>query len=181
MIIRALLAVVGVLLPFLAIPDYSAHGDLTKQVPRILARNALRAEALGWYELLDSAGQNASKSMQGVPAIIRLDSIVDLTRGMASGITSLRTLGPAGGKPAYRDPVSREMHPRWSADSLTDTVRLVFTNGFSGAVFALNLPVNSHSDTLKGGAETFTDVGPSFDSPRSTAWAIRRDCPTPQG
>ncbi|HUQ18664.1 MAG TPA: hypothetical protein VM099_03535 [Gemmatimonadaceae bacterium] len=160
--------------------DYR-RARLTKQSPRIMARNALRAEALGCYELLDSAGQNASKSMEGVPAIIRVDSMVDLTRDMPAGMTSLRTLGAATvGTPVYRDPISRDMHPRWSADSLTDSVRLVFTNGFTGALFALNLPVNNRGDTLKGRAKTFVDVAP-LEGPEGNAWAVRRHCPKPQG
>jgi hypothetical protein len=158
--------------------DYLASSHLTKQAPHILARNALRSEALGCYELLDSLRHNASESMQGVPALIRLDSTVDAMRGTVPSTTSLRMLGAAGaGKPVYRDPISREMHPRWSADSLTDTVRLFFTNGFSGAFFALNLPVKSHSDTLKGRADSFIDVGPPFERSLGDAWAIRRACP----
>jgi hypothetical protein len=180
MIIRVLLVVVGTLVAFPSIADYSARAHLAKQGRPMIARNALRPEALGCYELLDSARQNASKSMEGVPAIIRVDSMVDVMRGTAPGITSSRTLGAAAaGKPVYRDPISRDMHPRWSADSLTDTVRLVFTNGFSGAVFALNLPVNSRGDPLKGRAKTFVDVAP-LEGPEGNAWAIRRDCPTPQ-
>jgi hypothetical protein len=65
--------------------------------------------------------------------------------------------------------------PLWTADSLTDTVRLSFIDGFTGAVFVLEArpPV----DTLRGRVFESWDAGPPFQTPRGSAYAIREACP----
>jgi hypothetical protein len=143
------------------------------QQPSAIPRNALRTEALGCYELLDSAGRNASLSMEGVAPLIRLDSALDPMQPN-SATRRLDTFG--FGVPSRFDPVYRDLHPRWTADSLSDTLRLTFTNGFVGAVFSVNLPANMRPDTLSGRAWSFQDIV-GADRNRGPAWAIRRPCP----
>jgi hypothetical protein len=61
------------------------------------------------------------------------------------------------------------------ADSLTDTVRLSFVDGFSGAVFVLAAP-KSRPDTLIGRLYESWDFGPPFETTHGPARAIREAC-----
>jgi hypothetical protein len=152
-------------------------GVLLAQQPGRLLRSGLRSEALGCFELLDSARRTASLSMEGVPPLTRLDSVPDPYPETPSQTTYRRLESIPN--TMRLDPVTKIMHPRWSADSLSDTVRLMFTNGFVGGVFALNLPAKSQIDTLSGEGYAFSDLPPPPGKRRGAgaAWAIRRPCP----
>ena len=91
-------------------------------------------------------------------------------RGMWRSLVPLDTLG------APSRTTRGLMAPNWSADSLSDTIRVSFVNGFSGAVFVLAAPPG-HVDTLRGRALEFWDYGPS-ETRRGGAHAIRMQCPT---
>jgi hypothetical protein len=107
--------------------------------------------------------------------IVRLDStelegVVDRLKGIWRTVVPLDTLG----QPSR---TTRGMFPpTWSADSLTDTVRISFVNGFSGAEFVLSIPLGVR-DTLRGRALEHWDVGPPHLSSRGVAHAIRVACP----
>ena len=72
--------------------------------------------------------------------------------------------GSHGSRPPFR-----------AADSLTDSIRLSFTDGFSGAVFVLSAPAG-RTDTLGGRVFERWDAGPPFETPRGAARAIREPC-----
>ena len=75
------------------------------------------------------------------------------------------------------DPPTRGFHigTVWSADSLSDSVRLSFSDGLSGAEATLNIP-STPSDTLWGHIEEYWDFTATATD-RGTIRAVRIDCP----
>ncbi len=67
--------------------------------------------------------------------------------------------------------VERESARSWALDSLTDTVRLTFSRGLHGYVFALHGP----GDTLTGHLSEWSDV-PPFTREHGPAAAHRVRC-----
>jgi hypothetical protein len=57
-----------------------------------------------------------------------------------------------------RSAIEMGVLPMWAADSLTDTVRVSFSNGFSGSSYAFAVPRASVYGALTGRGSTFTDV-----------------------
>lgn len=134
-------------------------------------RRALRAEVLGCYALFGENGRIDTTYYNASP-LVRLDSGAPRQANDSSpwhprSLTALDSLGAPSR-------TTRGMWaPDWSADSLTDTVRISFSNGFSGAVFVLSAPPGS--DTLRGRAYESWDVGPSITR-RGAAHAVRVRC-----
>lgn len=156
---------------------YGAGPHASSTQRQVLSRNSLRPEALGCLELLDSAGRSALDRITGAPQLARLDSTPDPYRGTDPTSTSQRRLEVIVGAQPRQDPVSIAFRPRWSADSLSDSVRLSFSNGFSGSVFILSVPKRPRSDTLSGRAYTHIDAGPPFESAVGAVRAVRSACP----
>jgi hypothetical protein len=65
------------------------------------------------------------------------------------------------------------MFRNWSADSLTDSVRLSFSDGFSGAHVILAAPPG-HLDTLRGRVEERWDFRPT--NQRGAVYALPVRC-----
>ena len=73
--------------------------------------------------------------------------------------------------------VQHQLKSRYAGDSLTDSVRLSFVNGFSGALLVLNARPRQ-SDTLVGRVFESRDYGPPFEVPRGGAKAVQIPCAT---
>ena len=139
----------------------------------ILARRALRSEVLGCYALYGDNGRRVDTTYYNASPVVRLDSTVsphvaDRFAGMLRVLVSLDTLGQPD------EPTSGVLPPTWRSDSLTDTIRLSFVNGFSGAEFSFAAPRGS-LDTLRGRAAEHRDFGPSTTN-RGAARALRIPC-----
>ena len=141
------------------------------------ARATLRPEAIGCWALYDAAGRRAAGSLYWAPAITRLASQKDSsnwsqafprTRDASRYDSTGRDLNP-------RDDPRRRGWAYWSADSLTDSIRVGFSSGFSGTWFILALPKSQNSDTIYGRAFEQWDYKPV--TPRGAASAIRVPCP----
>ena len=135
----------------LAAPACSQYGDRLARIP---ARHSLRREVLGCYALANEHGGVLSPAA-GTPPTIRLDSTA---RGGGWRLQPDSTTGAAD-------------FTGWWADSLSDTLRLTFSDGFSGSRLALK----ADGTRLEGYAVGFTDVGPK-DSPKERVIGKRVDC-----
>jgi len=136
-------------------------------------RRALRGDLLGCYALFGADGRRIDTTYYNASPIVRLDSAalagtIDSLAGMWRQLAALDTLGMA------RRTTRGMWAPSWSADSLSDTIRVSFVNGFSGAEFVLAAPPGV--DTLRGRAAEHWDFGPGTKR-RGAAHAIRVPCP----
>ncbi|HSQ03518.1 MAG TPA: hypothetical protein VLN59_05765, partial [Burkholderiales bacterium] len=99
----------------------------------VIARAGLRTEALGCWVLYDSAGRRAQGSLYWAPAIAQLKSTRDSSRWKFSPMSrdALRIDSLGRDLSAIDDPRKRGWG-FWSADSLSDSIRIGFSSGFSG-------------------------------------------------
>ena len=133
-------------------------------------RLELRRELLGCYALYDSSGAPITSGYYHASPIVRLDSgiVRPGPHGLESAFRYAIRLDTA------RQPVTRGGAVRfWWADSLTDSIRISFSDHMSGAFVTLAAP--THSDTLRGWIENHWDVGPSATDHRSIR-AVRVPC-----
>ena len=149
-----------------------AHG----QQRGVVIRNGLRADLVGCYALYSGRDRVATSLWNASPSV-RLDSLAIDTSSAAtrSGVArAMYTLD------LYNDPMppvpSRPHDGRrsWAADSLTDSIRLSFVDGFSGAQFVLSAR-GSRPDTLTGRLFVSWDMGPT-ETNHGPARAIRQSC-----
>ncbi len=149
--------------------------DLAKTVADFGVRVELPVGVPGCYALfvarrpLDSSYYNATP-------LVRLDSSVSWTyqrEGKRFQFRTLRRLDAAGNE-LDRDGAHGARMFSWWADSLTDTVRLSFVDGFSGAVLALTKVPGT--DTLRGRIEEHWDFGPPFVTSQQLAHAVKVPC-----
>jgi hypothetical protein len=138
-----------------------------------LYRLSLRGDAVGCYTLLNDRRQIEPRFMDGL-AVVRLDSAVGDSPFHPPefgwrGVQTLDTLG----LPSRISPAS----PAWTADSLTDTIRLSFFRGNAGRVFAFALPAGA-PDTLHGRETVVSHTTPHMEE-RGVAHAVRVACPGP--
>ena len=123
-------------------------------------RESLRSELVGCYRLDAPDRAAPGLSWLRTPQAFALDSAV------------------AGRGPQFRAlrlaPTDSTIAPDafWTADSLTDTVRVHLTTGLSGLTLVFSA---SSKDTLQGALFTWADAGPS-DWREGDAIAIRASC-----
>ncbi|HEX8391975.1 MAG TPA: hypothetical protein VF665_06440 [Longimicrobium sp.] len=133
---------------------------------------SLPARIAGCWRVLDTAGYPRD-GMYNASAAVRLDTTI--AEAVSRGLTPrfLAKLDSAGRE---LSPDGRRSNVHWGVDTLTDSVRVSFSTGHSGAVLTLDhatLP-----DTLRGRAEVFWDMGPSVED-AVTVMLVRMPCPTP--
>jgi hypothetical protein len=147
----------------------------------VLRRNGLVSSVLGCWALYDSAGAPAAKNLYWAASLARLDR--DTLEGPYSGIPGAARVAvklESTGQPFFASNVDRRHQTiSWTADSLADTIRVMFSSGFSGTSFVFGIPKGDvRTDTLRGRAIEFFDVGPS-ESDAGRAHAIRVECAKP--
>jgi hypothetical protein len=137
-----------------------------------LSRNALRTDLIGCYALYFEHGRVYGSLFNAAPSV-RLDSSLwrRARREARSAWRSMTGLSLTSRPTTPRGPYP----PRWTADSLTDSVRLSFIDGYSGAVFVLHAP-EGRTAMLRGRVFEFWDGPPGFTD-RGPAGAIRESCP----
>ena len=140
-----------------------------------LPRSGLRAELLGCYALYKPDGKRLDSSFYNSSPLVRLDSIAARMTSETSpaAFRSLVRLDSVGNPVDQLDPTSF-LGRMWWADSLTDSVRLSFSDGFSGALAILAAP-HGRADTLSGRIEEDWDMGPSVNQ-RGAVRALRVKC-----
>jgi len=136
-------------------------------------RDALRPDVLGCYALYSSSGKLLDSSFYNSSPLIELDSsVVGITaRDSRPGIIRSMIRRDANGRVLTR---SREWGRSWWADSLSDSIRISFSNGFSGAFVILNVP-RGMPDTVWGRIEEHWDLGPTVND-RGGIRAVRIRC-----
>ena len=138
-------------------------------------RSGLRTELLGCYALYKPDGKLLDSSFFNSSPLVQLDSAAaGMTHETSpAAFRSLIRLDSAGNPVDQLDPTSF-LGRIWWADSLTDSVRLSFSDGFSGAVAILAAP-HGKADTLSGRIEEEWDMGPSVNQ-RGAVRALRVKC-----
>jgi len=160
------------LIPFVALLAAArasvAQGPLDSVPP---ARRALRPDLVGCYAL--SAGQHPLSQSEYYRAsgLVRLDTTVAPKWAPPE---AFRMLVPLDSSPA--DLSLRHLGPSWWADSLTDSVRLSFSDGFSGAFLVFLAPPGVRVDTLHGRIANAWDDG-AVVTDGAPARAVRVPCP----
>ncbi len=139
------------------------------------ARAALRQGAVGCWALFDDRGRPAEGHIYWAPTFVALDADDDAAQ--RSPDRPAVRLGAAWNR------LPLELEPgipgwvKWRADSLTDSIRITFSNGFSGSNFVLALgqedPV---PDTIYGYAREYYDAGPPWTKAVGSAMAVRVPC-----
>ena len=142
-----------------------------------LARYGLRADVVGCFALRWTPRRPPQQEYYRASAQVRLDTAVRTLRtprsvpGVARQLARLDAGGRAMDTVAAR---TWAAPPAWSADSLTDSIRVSFLDGFSGAMFVFAAAPGA--DTLPGRAENHWDSGPPFVTDLGTATAVRVYC-----
>ncbi len=142
-----------------------------------LLRDGLRAELLGCYALYSEGGRPLGSTFYNGSPLVRLDTAVMGVTATDTfpGIVRVMTKLDAAGQPVGRVDSLRRAGPTWRADSLSDSIRLSFSNGFSGATLVV-APLKQFSDTLLGRIEEHWDFGPPFATSRGRGRAVRVPC-----
>jgi hypothetical protein len=138
--------------------------------PEAPLRRSLRADVVGCYSLFTARGRRIDTTFYNASPRVRLDTARRDPRFRDSTHRVMHALDTLG-NPSR---TTRGSWPAWSADSLSDTVYLSFSTGFSGASFAFAIPGGSR-DTFHGRAVEYWD----FTRPtnRGRAYAVRTACP----
>ena len=136
-------------------------GGVDTAAQQILVRRTVPPDIAGCYAFFDHLGHAASESLYWAPTTGRIS-----LGGRATKLTPVLDSGATAGMPgAYT----------WSIDSLADTVRILFHNGFSGTRFALGF--HAGDSTLRGRATEYWDAGPPWETDGGRASAARLPCP----
>src|SRR5262245_22616954 len=140
-----------------------------------LPRHGLRADLLGCYALYKPDGTLLDSTYYNSSPLVRLDSTLS---GIPSdtGRTAFRDLIrlDSAGYPLDTGGPHSFFGRTWLADSLSDSITLAFSDGFSGAYAILAAPPDK-TDTLSGRIEEHWDMGPSVNQ-RGPVRALRIQC-----
>ena len=138
-------------------------------------RDALRAELVGCYAIYTRAGKLLDSTFYNSSPLVRLDSTpLGITaHDTVPGIIRAMARLDQSGRPLDQTPPTRFSFRSWYADSLSDSIRISFSNGFSGAEAILAAP--GRVDTLWGRIVENWDVGPTTNS-RGRIYAVRVRC-----
>lgn len=155
----------------------AAVGVASAQAP-VLTRRALRREALGCFTLFDAHRQSTWGRLRNAPAIARLVSAPNAldTHLYPPGATYRRVESRDMGNYVIVESSPNRLAPVWSADSLSDSIRILFSDGYTGSGLIFALPSGDRADSLVGRAYTFVDAGPPYRTDRGRAFAVRRPC-----
>ncbi len=151
------------------------HCNRGPEGPGPLMRNGVPGDAIGCYTLYTGRGRLVDSTYKHAFPYVELDTaaIGATTQDSSPGI--LRIVRRTDSKARRQDSTTqwRIGGPMWWADSLNDSIRLMFSDGYGGAYFAL-APRRGSSDTLVGRAENRWDF--TRPTERRSARAIRRPC-----
>jgi hypothetical protein len=138
-------------------------------------RNALRGELVGCYALFAEGGKRVDSSFYHASPLVRLLATANPVFAAHPEFGARRLLlrlDGSGHRLDVLDP-SHRLGPGWWADSLSDSIRVSFGDGFSGALLTLAAPPRG-SDTLQGRIEEQWDYRePTRQGP---AYAVRVPC-----
>jgi hypothetical protein len=163
-------AIAGVALVLIAIAAYREPDE----APWPPVGTLLRSDLLGCYELYDRTASLLDSSYYNASARVRLDSTQVISPYNPEGAYRRMLAVPApSGDGASSMP--RGDWLRWWSDAGTDSVRLSFSTGFSGAALVLSAPSGA-GDTLKGRIVEQWDFGPPFTTSRGAGYAVRVPC-----
>ncbi len=138
-------------------------------------RISLRVDLLGCYALFTEAGHRVDSTFYRASPHVRLDSTVLPLFVAHSEFSARRRLARLDANRRHIDPSFGQgpIEPAWWMDSLFDSLRISFSDGFSGAFVTVAAP-STHGDTLRGRIEEDWDYRePTSHGP---AYAVRVAC-----
>ena len=144
----------------------------------ILGRRTLPLRVAGCWDLFDHSGRPAGDSLYWAPSTTRLDTmpspwVFNGLSGVVWPAVRFDSFAKAGALPDSLDMTSAF----WSADSLSDSIRLKYSSGFSGTTFVFALPPRGmSSDTLRGYAVEHSDMVVPGVPPKESVYAVRTPC-----
>jgi hypothetical protein len=142
-----------------------------------LFRRGLRREMLGCLALYTGPETRLDGTYFRASPGVRLDSVRPTGRLVIDSIAVRYRVATAldrEGNPIGPGSEDVGMPHVWAADSLSDTLRVWFTNGFSSTAIALEF--RTDADTLHGRLEEEWDSGPPFETNPGDAYAVRVPC-----
>jgi len=138
-------------------------------------QNRLRRDLVGCYALFLPGGKRVDSTFYNASPLVHLDSLSIPAHAEFSPPTGFRQAArlDTNGRPQRPTAHNHGFGPQWWADSLSDSLRLSFSNGFSGAFLTL-VRSRPGSDTLHGWIEEHWDFGPP--TTHGPAYAVRVAC-----
>ncbi len=138
-------------------------------------RDGLRAELVGCYALYTPGGKLLDSTFYNASPLVRLDSspLGITARDTVPGIFRRMVRLDRSGHPVDRMDSTSFSFRSWYADSLSDSIRASFSDGFSGAEVILAAP--GRVDTLWGRIVENWDMGPTTND-RGRVYAVRVRC-----
>lgn len=139
-------------------------------------RDAVRSELLGCYAIYTAGGKLLDSTFYNSSPLVRLDSAIILStdRDSSPGVYRAALRLNKSASPLYHSRRAADFDAAWWADSLSDSVRISFSDGFSGAQVILGAP-RGRADTLLGRIEEHWDAGPAVNQ-RGAVRALRVSC-----
>ena len=140
-----------------------------------LMRNKLRRDLVGCYTLFLASGKRVDSTFYNASPLVRFDSLPLPAYPEMNPPVGYRPAAKldTNGRPLRLTAHDHGFGPQRWADSLSDSVRLSFSNGFSGAFLTL-VRSRPRSDTLRGWIEEQWDFGPP--TTHGPAFAVRVAC-----
>lgn len=162
------LVVIGLALSAVTACEATQEVIATNTTPR----RAIRHEASGCWTLHDKGGTSPGVPQ---PFVVQLDT--SAKRGQSdAGHREIRRLDVSG-RPMSVDVDGMKPLDGWTADSMSDSIRLNFNNGLYGSHWVLEVPASAQRiDTLRGFRRQFGDVSPGPDYPNDAVIATRASC-----
>lgn len=139
-------------------------------------RNSLRAELVGCYafSLRETPLRNYAQYVNA-SWLVRLDS-TPLSGFSISGRVP-RVLTRLDASPSSHD--DSPFGPSWWADSLSDTLRISFSDGLTGAGLVFVVPRSMPVDSFTGFIKNYWDSGPPWGTDSAFVLATRKPCRAP--
>ena len=134
-----------------------------------------RVEAIGCWTLSRVTDKTSIVNPDPLPMFVRLDTLL-ATRGGVRNRRLVQRLDNRGRR-LLRDAEGFSFSDEWTADSASDSIRILFNNGLYGSTWVLGLLASRGTvDTLHGRSQAFGDVVPAPEYPITVVMATRIGC-----
>ena len=139
-----------------------------------IPRSGIRSDAVGCWAFTDALESTRSTHLTQLPILARLDTTSTLAE--VPGRRAVRRLG-GNGQVMLHDAEGLALLDVWTADLHSDKIRILFSNGFYGSTWVLELPSQSgRVDTMRGRSNESSHDVHSADYAVREVLATRIDC-----
>ena len=140
-----------------------------------IPRSGIRSDAVGCWAFTTAVQNARAVQLTQLPILARLDTSSTLAE--VPGRRAVQRLA-GNGEVLLHDAEGLPFLDVWMADSLSDKIRISFSDGFYGSTWVLELPTGrSSADTMRGRSKEFdTDDIAAPTHPVREALATRIEC-----